>query len=101
WRGSYDPIADSWTAISSVNAPAEGLFALWTGSEMIQWGGTQGLRGGRYNPETDSWTTISTAGAPPTGYSYTGVWSGSRMIVWGAQGDLVPGILNVGGQYDP
>ena len=33
--------------------------AVWTGSEMIVWGGTGANyfnTGGRYNPNTDSWT---------------------------------------------
>ena len=41
--------------------------AVWTGSEMIVWGGHianspfETNTGGRYNPGTDSWTTTSTA----------------------------------------
>ena len=39
--GRYDPAADSWTATSTTNAP-DGRFyhtAVWTGNEMIIWGG--------------------------------------------------------------
>ena len=38
--GRYDPSTDSWTAISTISAPAERLnhSAVWTGSEMIVWG---------------------------------------------------------------
>ena len=43
--------------------------AVWTGSEMIVWGGgvaaaTYLNTGGRYNPSTDSWTATSTTNAP-------------------------------------
>ena len=45
--------------------------AVWTGSEMIVWGGsdfdltvTVFNTGGRYNPNTDSWTATSTTNAP-------------------------------------
>ena len=41
--------------------------AVWTGSEMIVWGGVRpGLlnTGGRYDPGTDSWTATSTTNAP-------------------------------------
>ena len=37
--------------------------AVWTGSEMIVWGGSDGFdylnTGGRYNPSTDSWTATA------------------------------------------
>src|SRR5439155_20741748 len=40
--------------------------AVWTGSEMIVWGGSNSNylnTGGRYNPSTDSWTATSTTNA--------------------------------------
>jgi len=62
---------DTWTA-SITSAPAGRLYhtAVWTGSEMIIWGGSPDAgqsflnTGGRYNPTTDSWTATSTTGAP-------------------------------------
>ena len=39
--GRYNPGTDSWTATSTTNAPT-GRYnhtAVWTGSEMIVWGG--------------------------------------------------------------
>ena len=60
---------------------------MWTGSEMIIWGGgtTSGLfdSGGRYIPVTDSWTFTSTADPPDARYGHTAVWIDSEMIVWG------------------
>ena len=40
--GRYDPGTDSWTATSTTNAPTARYAptAVWTGSEMIVWGGT-------------------------------------------------------------
>ena len=61
--------------------------AVWTGSEMIVWGGYSSGHylntGGRYNPSTDSWTATSTTNAPAGRDSHTAVWTGSEMIVWG------------------
>ncbi len=61
--------------------------AVWTGSEMIVWGGVNGMAllntGGRYNPSTDSWTATSTTNAPAGRDAHTAVWTGSEMIVWG------------------
>ena len=39
--GRYNPGTDSWTATSTTNAPAgrDDHTAVWTGSEMIVWGG--------------------------------------------------------------
>ena len=60
---------------------------MWTGSEMIVWGGTDQTNylntGGRYNPTTDSWTPtgLDERAARPIGH--TAVWTGSEMIVWG------------------
>src|SRR5256714_6901101 len=61
---------DSWTATSTTSAPAarELHTAVWTGSEMIVWGGL--ASGGRLNtrgrnkPRTHSWTGTSTTSAP-------------------------------------
>ena len=62
---------DTWTPTTITNAAsARSLHtAVWTGSEMIVWGGWQGSgmylnTGGRYNPSTDSWTATSTTNAP-------------------------------------
>jgi N-acetylneuraminic acid mutarotase len=90
---------DTWTPTSLTNVPA-GRFlhtAVWTGSEMIVWGGNNGPNlntGGRYNPSTDSWTATSTTNAPSARNFHTAVWTGSQMIVWG-------GLDNTGGRYNP
>jgi N-acetylneuraminic acid mutarotase len=96
--GRYNPVTNRWTATGNANAPSPRAYhtAVWTGSEMIVWGGTGAYynldTGGRYNPATDSWTTTSTANAPSARYIHTAVWTGSEMIVWG-------GGANTGGRY--
>jgi hypothetical protein len=93
-------VDDSWTATSTTNAPSGryGHTAVWTGSEMIVWGGFddsgESNTGGRYNPSTDSWTATSTTNAPTARAFHTAVWTGSEMIIWGG-GD------NTGGRYNP
>src|SRR5437660_550683 len=76
---------DSWTATSTTSAPAarSAHTAVWTGSEMIVWGGFNDSylnTGGRYNPSTDSWTATSTTNAPAGRYSHTAVWTGSHIM---------------------
>jgi len=97
---------NTWTPTSITNAPDGRMLptAVWTGSEMIVWGGTtdriNGLNtGGRYNPSTDSWTPISTTNAPTARFAHTAVWTGSEMIVWGGYNN--GSRLNTGGRYDP
>jgi hypothetical protein len=97
---------DTWTPTSTSNAPDGrlGHTAVWTGSEMIVWGGFNGSTpylstGGRYNPSTDSWTATSTINAPAGRYEHTAVWTGSEMIVWGGGNNT--GIFNTGGRYNP
>jgi N-acetylneuraminic acid mutarotase len=54
--GAYDPVGDRWRALSEVDAPVAREFhtAVWTGSELIVWGGSDGRQflsdGGRYAP---------------------------------------------------
>jgi hypothetical protein len=59
---------DTWTPTSTTNAAAarDAHTAVWTGSEMIVWGGYNGSpsnTGARYNPSTDTWTTTRTTNA--------------------------------------
>src|SRR5205807_4761163 len=104
--GRYNPSTDSWTATSTANAPAarELHTAVWTGSEMIVWGGGDSTNyfntGGKYNPSTNSWTATSTNNAPAARSNHTAVWTGSEMIVWGGVGNRPVG-LNTGGRYNP
>jgi hypothetical protein len=102
----YNPGTDSWTATSTTNAPSARVshMAVWTGSEMIVWGGfdLNGDRlntGGRYNPGTDSWTATSTTNAPSGRAIHTAVWTGSEMIVWGGTNNVTD--FNTGGRYTP
>ena len=102
--GRYNPSTDTWTATSTTNAPEARTehTAVWTGSEMIVWGGfgtgSGDLNtGGRYNPSTNTWTATSTTNAPDARDSHTAVWTGSEMIVWGGVNGF--GVLNTGGKY--
>src|ERR1043166_1320831 len=94
---------DTWTTTSTTNAPAARVShtAVWTGSEMIVWGGYGSSyfnTGGRYNPSTDSWAAISTVNAPSARACHTAVWTGSETIVWGGDDGHS---LNTGGRYNP
>lgn len=80
-------------------SPRYGHVGVWTGSEMIVWGGTTGgvvfvNNGARYNPVTHAWKHLPTEGAPSPGAYTTGVWTGQELIIWNSQDAD-------GARYDP
>ncbi len=109
--GRYNPSMDTWTPTASgafVPAPLSGNTAVWTGTEMIVWGGQSGTSafdvntGGRYNPSTDSWTAISTGtGVPAARSEHSAVWTGTQMIIWGGKPSVGSSDFNSGGRYSP
>jgi hypothetical protein len=104
--GIYEPSTDTWTATSLTNAPSArtGHTAIWTGTEMIVWGGQYGganylNTGARYNPVTDTWTATSVTNVPSQRSGHTAVWTGTEMIIWG--GIDGTNALNTGARYNP
>ena len=93
--------------LGSFPDPRFGHTAVWTGTEMIVWGGfdyADAMRtGGRYDPLTDTWRKIPVTGAPSRRYGHLALWTGTEMIVWGgwdsSEGPAVP--LGDGSRYDP
>src|SRR2546430_8879979 len=86
--GRYSPGTDSWTATNTYNVPdpRSGHTAVWTGSEMIVWGGNgQDIfsstlnTGGRYDLATDSWMPTTVTDAPSPRNGHTAVWTGAEM----------------------
>jgi N-acetylneuraminic acid mutarotase len=104
--GRYDPFADAWMPTSiGVNVPdaREYHSAVWTGTQMIVWGGLGDFgylnTGGRYTPSTNSWAATPVAANVPVGrYFHSAVWTGTQMIIWGGSGFVY---LNSGARYDP
>jgi len=98
----YNLATNSWTPVASTNAPNARFYhtAVWTGSEVIVWGGLNypvyDLSGGRYNPVSDTWTPTSLVDAPSLRWFHAAVWTGTEMIVQGGS----PGVV-AGGRYDP
>jgi len=99
----YSWIIEYWEAASASGLSARSeLRAVWTGTEMIVWGGFSGSYhndGARYNPATDSWTSTSTANAPSARMRYSLVRTNDGdIIIWGGDNGSQ---LNTGGIYDP
>jgi hypothetical protein len=100
---AYDPARDLWRRVSARGAPSARFnhTALWTGGEMIVWGGGEGLRdGARYDPRADAWTPVSITDAPAGRTQHVAVWTGAEMLVWGGS-DGHQLFRADGGRYTP
>jgi hypothetical protein len=86
-----NPCGAGWCSLPVTDAPTARYDhgAVWTGSEMIVWGGNVGCSsctvasGGRYNPTTNTWSPLDGTGAPSARYYHSAVWTGTEMIIWG------------------
>jgi N-acetylneuraminic acid mutarotase len=105
--GRYNPLTDAWTRTSTAGAPAGKMYstAVWTGTEMLVWGGDSNAdnvpsAGGRYNPSTDTWQLMTLVAAPAARRMHSAVWTGTEMVVWGGS-QFGGALLNTGGRYNP
>lgn len=87
----FDPADSTWRELpGSPHQPGWGGVTLWTGSEVISWGGgDQGSREGRegatFDPRTGMWAPIADA---PIGLNLAdAAWDGHEMIVVGSDID--------------
>lgn len=68
-------------------SPRYGHTAVWTGSLMIVYGGTNGTQnfrdGAAYDPVANTWTLIADSGFGPMTFDHVAVWTGTEMIVFG------------------
>ena len=92
----FSPATDSWLNLPAYLSPTARAYhtAIWTGTEMVVWGGYNGSAlntGGRFNPSS-GWSGVPTNNAPAARYNHTAVWDGSQMIVWGGTSDGTNGI---------
>jgi hypothetical protein len=94
--GEWRPLARAPLAGRSTMA------AVWTGQQMVVWGGDgpngQFADGATYDPRTDAWallpeSPLSARNAPAA------VWTGEEVILWG--GSSISGDHRDGAAYDP
>jgi hypothetical protein len=105
---AYDPAAGTWRPLPEAPIEARtGSVYLWTGSEVIVWGGgsqqgAESVQGAAYDPATDSWRRIADA---PHGLNLaSAVWTGREMIVFGSllnSRNIADTRTSVGAAYDP
>ena len=104
--------AGRWSTIPAAPvAPRTGEVVVWTGRELIVWGGS-GLSahgsliygdGAAYDPATRRWRLLRAAPLPPTTEA-SAVWTGREMVVFGGYVDVSPGAMqltNAAAAFDP
>lgn len=100
----YDPLTNAWQKLN--NLPT-GLLAskdrptvLWTGTELLIWGGNGATDGYRYNPISNSWTTMSAINAPTARNFYLSCFTGTELLIWGGLDATNGTALNTGFRYN-
>ncbi len=91
----YNPATNSWITVNFSGEPPSARFlhtAIWTGSEMIVFGGRHTSEfkndGARYDPLANTWTSaLSLINAPSGRQGHTAVWTGNQMIIYGGEGN--------------
>ena len=86
---AYDLAADSWTALApSPLSGRGGHRAVWTGRDMLVWGGSDRDAlgdGALYNPTTDSWDRLAPGPLWARQHPVM-LWTGQQLMIWGGQG---------------
>ncbi len=104
---AYEPSANRWRRLP--DPPAGHGFAVWTGRELIGWGGgccgDAGAEGSAYNPGTNSWRKLPHSPLAPE-QSPLAAWDGHEVLVFvsgisAVNGKPVSAALARGAAYDP
>jgi hypothetical protein len=125
---AYNPASNSWRLLApSPLAPRIGHFGVWTGTEMMVWGGDERNKidsenrpdtgrasdGAMYDPRTDTWRPVSPSPLAGEEDSYgRSTWTGKTALFWvgtaestrvtdGWSSDLYYDHVARGVQYDP
>jgi hypothetical protein len=104
--GRFNPAVNIWSSLALVNAPQPRAnhTAVWTGTEMIVWGGVLAVNtytndGSRFDPTANIWRPL-----PPSSASvrelHLAVWTGSEMLVWGGYLGGATGYRPDGARYN-
>ena len=102
---AYNPTTDKWRTLpASGLAPRIHPVTVWTGKELVVWGGLHGnykdpyADGARLDPNTNTWRPLPAAPVPARGEA-AAVWSGHEVLLWG--GNDGTNSLGRGAAYNP
>lgn len=105
---AYDPAADAWRLIALPRGELTTNIwygAIWTGAELMIWGGRRGSdpvsMGAAYDPRTDHWHEIPAGPLVPR-FAHSMVWTGEEVVIWGGRAaDESERVLGDGAAFDP
>lgn len=103
--------AGHWSTLPAAPiVPRQGASTVWTGTELLVWGGESGANGdvlhndgAAYNPTTRTWRVLP-AGPLSAREGQSAVWTGTEMIIWGGYDTISASNFHVvadGAAYDP
>jgi len=97
---------ERWETRATGPSRRTGNSAVWTGREMIIFGGgSQSVwlgDGGRYDLQSNIWRSISRTNAPSPRWFHGAVWTGSEMLIWGGRANFFnQDMYNDGARYNP
>jgi hypothetical protein len=103
---ALDPQTNRWRSLPQ--APTGEGIAVWTGSELIGWGGgccgDAWSAGSAYDPATGTWRTLARSPLAPS-QQPVGAWTGSELVLFVAgknpDGGPYPASLARAAAYDP
>ncbi len=104
----YDPATNVWTQTDGANVPfpRRRHTAIWTGTQMLVWGGfgfdgvTDNVylsTGGQYAVDS-TWSGLQITDQPTPRADHTAVWTGTEMLIWG--GDIGGVYASDGRKFD-
>jgi hypothetical protein len=104
WSG----IGDGWTGLDPPPEILESSVQVWTGRELILWGGNEGdgqnhsNTGYAFDSGTLTWRTIAPSPLGTRSFS-AAVWTGREVLIWGGSSGPFQGSggLGDGAAYDP
>lgn len=96
-------------------SPRQNHSSVWSGEELIIWGGNADRGRGRgtvsngaaFNPSDRSWRLLAPSPLSAR-FNHTGIWTGRQMLIWGGIENISsetsgakPRVLTDGASYDP
>ncbi len=82
----YRPSSDEWDVVDSPIGERSGHTAVWTGAEVIIWGGSERASelpvGYAFSVDTGTWRALSPPPVTERG-GHGAAWTGDRILIWG------------------
>ena len=104
---AYNPSTNTWRRLADMPMPRYQHVAVWTGDQLLVWGGQTTAATGSappygvaYDPATDRWSSM-----PPSplkarvGAIFA--WTGKELLIWGGLGVASSGMLGDGAAFRP